>query len=275
MKLNHFARTATAAGFALAAMAGAALADGYEGGSTKDAAPAEGRKLTWSITLGATSDYIFRGISLSDEKPAAQGSVDLSYGIFYAGAWGSNLTSTEDILGPGELDLYAGFKPVVGPVTFDLGIIGYLYPGEHRGRLDNPVFTPDSNTDYIELKAGASYVPFTNATAATTVYYSPKNQLVGDAESWAVESAYGYTFHQVGIFVPTVSAVLGWQYIEDQDFGGGDDDYYYWNVGVALAVDKFTIDLRYWDTNIGDDAVYTSPGLADERFVASVKVTLP
>ena len=49
----------------------------------------------------------------------------------------------------------------------------------------------------------------------------------------------------------------------------------YWNAGVALAVDKFTIDLRYWDTNFKDDATFLSPGLADERFVATVKVSLP
>ncbi len=41
----------------------------------------EGRKFTWSLTMGATSDYIFRGISLSDEDPAFQPWVNFSYGI--------------------------------------------------------------------------------------------------------------------------------------------------------------------------------------------------
>ena len=121
--MNNFTRMAGATGIALIAMAGAALADGYGEGSSKDAPAAEGRKLSWSMTLGGTSDYVFRGLSLSDEKPAAQGSIDLSYGIFYAGVWGSNLDDgltpgITDGVGPAEVDVYAGFKPVVGPVTF-------------------------------------------------------------------------------------------------------------------------------------------------------------
>lgn len=275
--MNNFARTAGAAGIALIAMAGSALADGYgSGGSTKDAPADEGRKLTWSITLGATSDYVFRGLSLHDERPAAQGSIDIGYGIFYAGVWGSNLTS--DVLGPGELDVYAGIKPVVGPVTFDFGVLGYLYPGQHEGRAD-----PGDNTDYLELKAAASITPFTNASLAIAGYYSPKNQLVGDSDSLAIEGTAGYTFHQVGPFVPTLSGTFGWQFLENQSFSSlNDEEYLYWNVGLALAVDKFTIDLRYWDTDIDPNAAilasgdnYTSKGLADERFVASVKVTLP
>jgi uncharacterized protein (TIGR02001 family) len=273
MGMNRFTRTAGATGIALLAMAGAALADGYEVSSKDAPAAAEGRKLTWSITLGATSDYVFRGLSLSDEKPAAQGSIDLSYGIFYAGVWGSNLDDgldpelNNDGVGPGEVDVYAGFKPVVGPVTFDLGIIGYLYPGEG--------YEGPGDAEYLELKAGASFAPITNATLGGIIYYSPKYQYTDDSAAIAVEGSAGYTFRQVGPFVPTLSGVFGWQEIEDQDFGGGDEDYLYWNVGVALAVDKLTLDLRYWDTNIEEDAAFISHGLTDERFVASIKVTLP
>ncbi len=54
------------------------------------AAIAEERSLDMSVTLGGTSDYIFRGISQTSENPAAQGSVDVTYGIFYAGIWASN-----------------------------------------------------------------------------------------------------------------------------------------------------------------------------------------
>lgn len=277
MRLHTFARAAGIAGFAFAAMAGSALADGYGEGSTKDAPAAEGRKLTWSLTLGATSDYVFRGLSLNDENPAAQGSVDLSYGIFYAGVWSSNLddglvSGVHDGVGQVEVDVYAGFKPVVGPVTFDLGVIGYLYPNEnYNGR---------GQADYLELKAGASITPFTNASLSGTVYYSPTYQYTkGDA--FAVEGTAGYTFHQVGPFVPTISGTVGYQVIDEAvdglagDFGDNNDDYVYWNAGLALAVDKFTIDLRYWDTDIGKDVGFTSFGLTDERFVASVKVTLP
>ena len=48
-------------------------------------------KLGWSATLTGTTDYVFRGFSLSSESPALQGSLDATYGIFYAGVWGSNV----------------------------------------------------------------------------------------------------------------------------------------------------------------------------------------
>lgn len=284
--MNNFARTAGAAGIALIAMAGSALADGYgSGGSSKDAPADEGRKLTWSITLGATSDYVFRGLSLSDERPAAQGSFDIGYGIFYAGVWSSNLDDglakdVHDGVGAVEIDLYAGIKPVVGPVTFDLGIIGYLYPNENYNGIRG-------QAEYLELKAGASFAPFKDATLGGTIYYSPEYQYT-DGDSFAIEGTAGYTFHQVGPFVPTISGTFGYQEIEEAvnraaalgfagSFGGGDNnnDYLYWNAGLALVVDKFTIDLRYWDTDIKNDSVFLAHGLTDERFVGTVKVTLP
>lgn len=283
MGLNRFTRTAGATGIAILAMAGAALADGYEVSSKDAPAAAEGRKLTWSITLGGTTDYVFRGLSLNDENPAVQGSFDIGYGIFYAGVWGTNLDDglTPDLhdgLGPAEIDVYAGIKPVVGPVTFDLGIIGYLYPNENYQGVRG-------EANYIELKAGASFAPFTNASLAGNIYYSPDYQYT-EGDAFAIEGTAGYTLRQVGPFVPTISGTFGYQEIEEAvnrdggfagSFGGGDNnnDYLYWNAGLALVVDKLTIDLRYWDTDIKDDAVFIRGGLADERFVGTIKVTLP
>ena len=50
------------------------------------AANAEDREFSWSITVGGTSDYIFRALSLRNASPPAQASTYMSYGIFYAGA---------------------------------------------------------------------------------------------------------------------------------------------------------------------------------------------
>lgn len=61
------------------AITGTAAADGYEAAA---AAPAdEGRKFTYSFNIGATSDYVFRGISQTDNDPTIQGGIDLGYGI--------------------------------------------------------------------------------------------------------------------------------------------------------------------------------------------------
>ncbi len=127
--MRSTAQAVAAAGFVMAALAVPASA-----GSMKDAPAAdEGRKLTWSFNLGGTSDYVFRGISQTDNDPTMQGGLDVGYGIFYAGVWASgldfsNIASEAQV----EVDFYAGIKPVWGPATFDLGVIYYAYPGTNR-----------------------------------------------------------------------------------------------------------------------------------------------
>jgi uncharacterized protein (TIGR02001 family) len=260
-KLTTILKTAGATGIALLALSGAALADGY-GGSVKDAPADEGRKFGWSITLGGTSDYVFRGISLSNEDPAAQGSIDFTYGILYAGAWASNVSGNAN---PVEIDWYVGIKPTLGPVNFDFGVLYYSYPS---GNDD----ANGGELDYVEFKAGASTEIVKSLTIGVLGYYSPDQSSGG--EEYAVEGSAAYVLPQVGIFTPSVSGLIGWQGFENADVFVDGDEYVYWNAGLSLAVEKFTFDFRYWDTDLAQNDSVVG-GLADERFVFSAKVTLP
>lgn len=251
-----------AAGTMSFGLTGAALADGYGDGGAAAPAADEGRKFGWSITLGGTSDYVFRGISLTNEDPAAQGSIDFTYGILYAGAWASNVSG---VFNPVEIDWYVGIKPVWGPVTFDFGVLYYTYP---FGDDD----AGNSELDYVEFKAGASVAPVTNLTLGVMNYYSP-DQSGGGAE-YAIEGTAAYTFRQVGIFTPSISGLIGWQSFENADVFIDGDEYLYWNAGLSLGVEKFIFDFRYWDTDVAKNDTIVG-GLADERFVFSAKVTLP
>ena len=232
-------------------------------------AAAEEREFGYSITIGGTSDYIFRGLSFTQEDPAAQGSIDFSYGIIYAGAWASNIDN--GLYEPWELDLYLGIKPTLGPVTFDFAVLGYLYPAA------------DADLDYVEFKAGGSMEIVKSLTGGVNFYYSPDSD--NYSETWTVEGSLAYALPQMGIFSPTISGVVGYS----EDLGGicpffcngatgtpDDpeyvDSYVYWSAGLTLGVEKFSMDFRYWDTNV-DTA--ESLGLADERFVFTAKVTLP
>ncbi len=234
-----------------------------------DDAPA----FTYSFTFGGTSDYVFRGMSNNHEEPAAQGSVDFGYGIWYGGVWSSTNVEYAGIGKGWEVDVYTGLKPVVGPVTFDFGILGYLFPTSNQdigGREAN----------YLELKAGASMSPVTNLTLSVTDYLSPDGQFeVGLVNT--IEGAAAYTLPQVAMFTPTISGTVGYVKGFDDDFvtvasAFGEDNYVYWNAGLALAVEKFTFDFRYWDTNLDDtgcnDALEFN---CDARFVFSAKVVLP
>ena len=292
-------KMARALGSATAAMAfaGAALADGPPQGGVKDAPAAdEGRKFAYSWNLGVTSDYIFRGISQNNRQPAPQGGVDITYGIFYAGIWGSDVNFGRNPDGsplgsgaPGspvanvEIDYYAGIKPVVGPVTFDLGVIYYSYLG---GQDKGPRFRQFREQDYTEIKVGASATLIPKLTTGITAFFSPQ-YTGGQGFTTTVEGNVAYELPTFLRMTPTLSATLGSVFGDASDvqnrfvFANGKDSYLYWNAGVTFGIEKLSIDLRYWDTNIANNnAVLGTTNFCtsalfgcDSRFVATAKVT--
>ena len=268
-------------------------------GSVKDAPADAGRQLAFNWNIGATTDYVFRGFSQSAEKPAFQLGADLTYGIFYAGMWGSYIDfgsygntitgTTEKVGGFAEMDWYMGIKPVVGPVTFDLGVIYYSYPGAVDG---NPLISGKPfEWDYVEGKLGASGQFVKNLTTGLTLFYSPEYTNKQGAVV-TLEGAAAYELPKIGVFTPTVGGTLGvqWGDFSAAKFAAGkstyfaangDSSYMYWNAGLALAVDKLTLDFRYWDTNISNEsATAFATGYCtgktfqcDERFVFTAKIT--
>ncbi len=264
---------------------GPAMADGMARGSMKDAAPADpGRKLEWSWNIGATSDYIFRGISQNARKPTVQGGLDVTYGLFYAGVWGSGLNFGTNTDGSSqahtEIDVYAGIKPKWGPVTFDFGVIYYIYPGARdAGAARNQV----GELDYVEGKVGASVSLVPNLTTGVTVFWSP--EYTGKQGSvTTVEGTASYELPKIGRIVPTIGGTLGSSFGDARDASSpftaanGKDSYLYWNAGLTLGLDKLSIDFRYWDTDIPNTGTNTNwcTGKVfgcDEVFVATAKVT--
>jgi uncharacterized protein (TIGR02001 family) len=232
-----------AAAAATMAMSAVALAD-----------DSETRKFGYSLTMSGTSDYVFRGISSNDEKPAFQPYLELTYGIGYVGFWGSNVAEPYD---PFELDIVAGIRPVTGPVTWDIGVIWYTYPDAHDA----------SDLDFFEIKVGGSISPTTNLSLGLTGYFAPDQANYEQTET--IEGTVAYTLPQLHIFTPQISGLVGYSNADAAGFFlGKEDSYTYWNAGLKLTVEKYFMDFRYWDTNIDD-------GLSDSRFVFSAGVTLP
>ncbi|MBT1063472.1 TorF family putative porin [Bowmanella sp. Y26] len=83
----------------------------------------------WSATLTAVSDYLFNGVSQTDEKPALQGSVDwASQNGWYAGVWGSNVDFGDDT--KIEADIYGGYYlDLSDSLNLDVGLAQYTYHG--------------------------------------------------------------------------------------------------------------------------------------------------
>lgn len=196
-------------------------------------------KPEFSFNVGAASDYVFRGFSQTDSGPQVYGGADMSIGIFYAGTWLSNVDfgDSTDM----EYDLYAGFKPTVGPVSLDVGIVRYGYTNQSDG----------ADLDFWEGKVAGS-IPAGKGTVGAAVYYTPENfNQTGKAAYVELNGSMPVTDKL------SVSGAVGHQSLE------GPLDYETWNLGVGYAInDVFGIDLRYWDTNVdkADDPFKVSSG---------------
>jgi uncharacterized protein (TIGR02001 family) len=95
-----------------------------------------------SMNVGATSNYMWRGITQADDSATVSGGVDYSHesGI-YVGLWTSSLAE-----GAYERDLYAGWSGEFSGVGVDVGYIQYAYP--------------NADTDFSEAYIGGSYSMF-------------------------------------------------------------------------------------------------------------------
>lgn len=270
--MNLFTRIAGGAATALALCALAAPASA--GGSLKDK-PAEARRCTAAANVAITSDYVFRGISQSAETPAIQGGFDATCGIFYAGVWASSIDfGVAPIAGPDkniasiEMDFYAGIKPVTGKITWDLGVIYYAYP---------KAFDPGADLNMVELKVGASGEIWKGGTLGVTGFFSP-DYTGENGEVWTVEVGFSQALPAMGKFTPTFSALYGYQSGSDSVYRSnfGDDNYSYWNAGLTFGFEKFSFDVRYWDSNLTEGTVACGTGRTlscDERVVGTVKFT--
>lgn len=213
-------------------------------------ANAEESKITFSGNVALATDYAFRGISQTNGSSAIQGGFDASSGSVYAGAWASNVAFG----GSQELDLYAGFKPTVGPLSLDFGVIAYLYPSSSDDAAE---------TDYYEGYAKASVTPAEGFTLGAAAYYSPDFTLETD-KAYYLEINGAYTVSDK----LSVSAAYGYQKIDDVNgpaAGALDDSYETWNIGGTYSVAGFGLDLRYVDTSLGSSDRIITSGFATEQ----------
>lgn len=244
---------------------GVAAATMAAGLATGVAQAQEATAFTFSANVGATTDYVFRGISQSDSEHAFQGGVDVGYGLFYGGVWASTIDFGLDE--EAEVDFYGGIKPVVGPVTFDLGLIYYFYPG-----LDGSF-----NGDMLEVKAGASISPVDKVTVGATAYWSPQFTFTDDVSALYLEATAAYAI----IDEFSISGAIGRQDVDTDgyyvDISDGDeaDSYTTWNIGGTYAFEGVSLDLRYYDTDLEEVELRGPSGdsLSDNRFAVGLKLS--
>ncbi len=92
----------------------------------------ESGAVSFSASVTLASDYVWRGVSQSNEDPAIQGGFEVEVKGFYVGTWGSGVDFAEASADGADLEIdgYLGYRHDVGKdASFDLGLIEYTYPG--------------------------------------------------------------------------------------------------------------------------------------------------
>jgi uncharacterized protein (TIGR02001 family) len=211
-----------------------------------------------SSTITATSDYDFRGVSLSAKDPALQASLDWAAdnGV-YVGAWASNIDYGKEYDGNLELDLYGGYSgETAAGVAWDVGGVWYTYPGSSSSASKFKI------EDYPELYAGVSYGVF-----------SVK-------QWWAIDYGGGsddalYTEGNLDFELPanfTLGVHAGYNY--GDAFKGY--EYFDYAVSVGYTLGNFDLELKYTGTDLsGADKVKEDVFNTEPRLIFSVSTTLP
>ena len=198
---------------------------------------------SWNVT--AVSDYVFRGVSQTDEDPTLQAGFTYTSPVgLYAGVWGSGVD-----FGPGdpstELDYLIGYGvDVTDSVNFDVLLNRYTYLGASELNY-NELITTTTFADQYKLTVAYSNDVWNSGTDGW--YY-------GVGGEWALPQQF------------TLAANVGRSTFEQ----GIAKDYTDFNIGVSRQFGLFNLGLGYHGTDgNGRD---NSGKLADNRVVFTVAI---
>jgi len=212
----------------------------------------------FSATITGTTDYDFRGVSLSAKDPALQASLDYAFGEtgFYVGAWASNIDYGDDVDGDIEVDLYAGYDGAINDDTsWTVGLTWYTYPDSSESDTRSKIEA------YPEIWLGINYKGLELKQWYAIEY---------DGDNDALYTEGNYTFELPQNF--SLSLHAGYNY------GDAFDGFEYLDYAVALGYElgNFSLELKYTGTDLsGDDKVTDDVFNTEGRVIFSVSTTLP
>lgn len=207
-----------------------------------------------SGNITVASDYVFRGVSQTNQDPALQGGIEYAADSgFYAGSWGSNISWLSDASTPLapissslELDLYGGYRGKFSDaVSYDVGALYYWYPGGFPSGFNS--------ADTLEVYAGLTLAASEKVSMGAKYSYAATD-LFGYTDS----AGSGYLDLTVNVAVAdgwAVGAHAGKQWIS----GNSAFEYTDWKLGVTRSFQNgFSLGLAYSDTD-ADSALYHNP----------------
>jgi len=208
-------------------------------------------EFTGSVAL--TTDYVFRGISLSDEDLAIQGEFDATHASgAYIGTWASNVSNMPDG-GSLELDVYAGYAGEMNGFGYDVFATRFIYPGTGKGTT-----TKDHQyNDYHEFSLALSYSLPIGTEFGVRYDYAPHwfGKDTGKADNYLFTVG-----HELPMGI-SFGASIGRQDFREEIAG---TDYSYFGANVAYSINDFTLALNFSNSNL-KDANGNDQEDADER----------
>lgn len=213
------------------------------------AAPASANSLSSTFTLA--SDYLFDGVSQTQNDPAFQASLDYGVAGFYAGLWTSNVD-----FGPGdpadqEIDIYGGYSQSYDSGWgWTAGFARYTYTGAPSGY------------DYTEWTVG-----LTLPTSTTLAVWVADDDVLG-GEAWRAKAKHSFALPgEVSLDLEATRT----EYDND-----GFSDFNHYQVGVSRSFGRVKAYLGYADTNLpaGSRVAANGDSLVDGRVLLSLATTV-
>lgn len=237
--------------------AGGAIGLGNRGWSAAEPNRAKPEnEFDFSARAGVSSDYIYRGTTLSNHGPAAGAAIEARLGQFYAGGTVASVKlPTEPVA---EFTVGGGFRPKIGNFDFDLGVTYFAYPGE---RLPGET----GGINYWEALIRGDTRIGESIRAAGGYAYSPN---VSNAGAWSQYVAAGVGFdlpsrlaaQNLGVSF-TTAAGYSWFGNQYPVLGGFRlPAYLNWQAGVTFTHKVFNLDLRYYGTNLSKEDCFVFTG---------------
>jgi uncharacterized protein (TIGR02001 family) len=192
-----------------------------------------------------TSDYYYRGYTLSDHRPSVSGNFEATYNFFFADVNAASVLIPR--LSKLQMTDSAGIRPIFGPLTIEAGVEYFSYPGT-------------DNVDYVEFYVAPSYAVTSKFTLGLHAYYAPDYYQSGAWENYDSLTA-KYTFDSGLSF----SGELGHQNFGTTRATAGSPavalpDYAYWNLGFSYVFKALTLDLRYHETTLSRQSCFLIAG---------------
>jgi uncharacterized protein (TIGR02001 family) len=216
---------------AVALLSGLACSSVFAEEAAAAAEAPEVSPITANVTV--TNNYIYRGLSQSDYKPAIQGGFDYAHESgFYIGNWNSSISWVSDYniakSAPIEMDFYGGFKKdlIAEGFASDFGILQYYYPtsGTVAG-YTNP------NTTELYVAQNATFGPVTGFIKFS---YALSNTF-GTATSTGSNYTDLTANYDTGFWGLSLNGHVGYQKIQGQYYTAGAPSLSYadWKIGLT------------------------------------------